>query len=210
MKILIGNGHGSTTPGKRSPDGRLMEWAYNREIARRIVSELKSQGYDAELVVPEDGDISLGERANRVNAWCNRLGTANIVFVSVHVNAAGGGSQWMNASGWSVWVAPNASKKSKELAKILYTYAEKYGLKGNRSVPVEKYWVGDFTVLTKTKCPAVLTENMFQDNKKDVEYLLTEKGKSEIVDIHVKGLKDYVAKYGGGINTGQCTCTCHK
>ena len=32
MKILIDNGHGSNTKGKRSPDGRLMEYAYTREI----------------------------------------------------------------------------------------------------------------------------------------------------------------------------------
>ena len=33
MKILIDNGHGQETAGKRSPDGRLLEWSYNREIA---------------------------------------------------------------------------------------------------------------------------------------------------------------------------------
>lgn len=37
MKILIDNGHGVETPGKRSPDGRLKEYAYTREIANRVV-----------------------------------------------------------------------------------------------------------------------------------------------------------------------------
>lgn len=37
MKILIDNGHGSNTAGKRSPDCRLMEYAYTREIADRVV-----------------------------------------------------------------------------------------------------------------------------------------------------------------------------
>lgn len=35
MKVLIDNGYGSDTPGKRSPDGRLREYAYTREIADR-------------------------------------------------------------------------------------------------------------------------------------------------------------------------------
>ncbi len=35
MKVLIDNGHGSDTPGKRSPNGRLREYAYTREIADR-------------------------------------------------------------------------------------------------------------------------------------------------------------------------------
>ena len=38
MKILIDNGHGENTPGKCSPDGRLKEWAYTREIADRVVA----------------------------------------------------------------------------------------------------------------------------------------------------------------------------
>lgn len=196
MKILIDNGHGNNTPGKRSPDGRLMEWAYNREIAKAVVAELKKQGYDAQLIVTEDKDISLTERVNRVNAWCNRLGTANVVFVSIHVNAAGNGS-WYNASGWLPYVAPNASAKSKDLARILYKYALEYKLQGNRSMGPEHYKVGNFTVIVKTKCPAVLTENMFQDNLRDVEFLLSDEGKRQIVDIHVKGLMEYCEKYSG-------------
>lgn len=212
MKILIDNGHGNNTAGKRSPDGRLMEWAYNREIAKEVVNRLKQQGYDADLIVTEDKDISLTERANRVNAWCNKLGTANVVFVSVHVNAAPG-TGWQSATGWSGWVGPNASAKSKDLAQIFYEYAIKYKLQGNRSVPKEHYWVGNFTVLTKTKCPAVLTENLFQNNLKDVEYLLSDEGKNTIVNLHVNGLKDYVKKYGtppSSSNNNNCNCECHK
>ena len=38
MLIVIDNGHGHNTPGKRSPDGKFLEYAYNREIATRIVA----------------------------------------------------------------------------------------------------------------------------------------------------------------------------
>ena len=57
IKILIDNGHGVNTPGKRSPDGRLLEWSYTREIARRVVAELQVQHYYASLLVPEEEDI---------------------------------------------------------------------------------------------------------------------------------------------------------
>ena len=39
MKILIDNGHGIDTKGKRSPDGRLLEYAQNRLLAGRIVQD---------------------------------------------------------------------------------------------------------------------------------------------------------------------------
>lgn len=42
MKILIDNGHGIKTKGKRSPDGRLLEYAQNRLLAGRIVTAPKT------------------------------------------------------------------------------------------------------------------------------------------------------------------------
>ena len=62
MKILIDNGHGIQTKGKRSPDGQLLEYAYTRELARQIVAALKARGYDSELLVPKDDDIPLSKR----------------------------------------------------------------------------------------------------------------------------------------------------
>lgn len=70
MKIFIDNGHGIYTPGKRSLDGRFLEYKFNREIAARVVSDLMDRGFDVELLVPELNDISLAERCRRVNAYC--------------------------------------------------------------------------------------------------------------------------------------------
>lgn len=87
MKILIDNGHGVDTPGKRSPDGKLREYAWNRLIASRVVAALTDLGHDAQLLVPEQEDISLSERCRRVNAICQALGTRNVILISIHANA---------------------------------------------------------------------------------------------------------------------------
>jgi N-acetylmuramoyl-L-alanine amidase len=39
------------TPGKRSPDGKFLEYAYTREIATRIVADLTDRGHNAQLLV---------------------------------------------------------------------------------------------------------------------------------------------------------------
>lgn len=65
MKILIDNGHGAETPGKRSPDGRLRECVYTREIADRVVNRLQAEGVDTIRIVPEEADIPLTERVAR-------------------------------------------------------------------------------------------------------------------------------------------------
>lgn len=191
MKILVDNGHGVDTAGKCSPDKTLYEYKWAREIANRLVAALKAKGYDAERIVTEETDVPLRIRCQRANAICQKVGAKNCLLISVHINAAGNGT-WNTATGWSGWVAPNASANSKKLAQCLYAEAEARNLKGNRSVPSCKYWVGNFAIVRDTNCPAVLTENLFQDNQQEVKYLLSEKGKQTIVDLHVNGIINFI------------------
>lgn len=197
MKILIDNGHGEETPGKRSPDGLLREYLYTREIAAKIVNELKEHGYDAELLVPEARDIPLSERARRANEWCGKLGKDAVLLVSVHCNAAGNGA-WMNARGWSAYTSKGKTK-SDELATMLYEVAEanfpKQKIRKDMS-DGDPDWEESFYILCKTKCAAVLTENFFQDNKEDVSYMLSSEGRTQIVKTHIDGIIKYVDKYG--------------
>ena len=122
MKILIDNGHGRNTPGKRSPDGRFREYAYTRLIARAVCAHLIYRGYDAELLVPEEDDVGLKKRVARVNAHCRALGSQNVFLVSIHVNAAGMGDRWYDATGWCCYTNYGHSL-SVELAPCLYKAA---------------------------------------------------------------------------------------
>ena len=192
MIICLDNGHAKSTPGKQSPDQQLKEYAYTREIVKMLSDKLEQNGYKVFIVTPEiDKDISLKERCNRINK-VYKENNKKAISISIHCNAAGNGSKWMSAKGWQVYISPNASSNSKKLAQLLYSEAEKFNLKGNRSVPKEKYWVSNLAMCRDTNCPAVLTENLFQDNKEDVEFLLSEKGKQTIVDIHYNAIVNYL------------------
>ena len=192
MKILIDNGHGIDTKGKRSPDGRLLEYAYAREIALRLENELKAIGYDAERIVTEENDIPLKERCCRVNDICKSLGTGNVILISVHCNAAGDDGKWHTGHGWEAWTSVG-NTKADILATHLYAAAERMGFKTRKDMtdgdPDKE---GHLYILKHTLCPAVLTENLFQDNCEDVEYLLSEVGKQAIVKLHVDGVESYI------------------
>lgn len=194
MKILIDNGHGENTKGKRSPDGRFREYSFAREIADRVVNGLRQRGYDAERLVRENMDVALSERARRVNEACGRLGKSNVILVSIHVNAAGNGAQWMRATGWSAYTC-NGKTRSDQLADCLYAEAEKrFGGKTIRKdmSDGDPDWEENFYILQKTKCTAVLTENFFQDNESDVAYLESPEGMAAVTDVHIDGIIRYL------------------
>ncbi len=194
MKILIDNGHGIQTKGKRSPDSTLLEYAYTRELARRIVSILQSRGYDSELLVPEDDDIPLSERVRRTNAHCQALGKSNVILISLHLNAAGDGTKWMNATGWSCYTCKGQTE-SDRLADCLYKAAEQFlenqVIRTDYARDGDPDWEENFYILRHSLCPAVLVEQFFMDNKKDLAYLISDEGKRNLIDVIVSGLESF-------------------
>lgn len=190
--ICLDNGHAESTKGKCSPDKSIKEYAYTREIVRLLSEKLIKNGYKTFIVTPEvKEDVSLKERCRRINK-VYKDNNKKAISISIHLNAAGNGSTWMNARGFQVFVSPNASKNSKRLAQLFTKESENLNLKGNRYIPNEKYWVSNLAMCRDTNCPAVLTENLFQDNKEDVKFLLSDKGKQTIVDLHYNAIIEYL------------------
>ena len=195
--IILGTAHLKSTLGKCSPDGKLREYAYSREIISAIKAILLDMGYQV-FVDIEDDDLPVNQskelclRCKIVNDLCKVY--KDTIYVSIHVNAAGSDGKWHNATGWEVYTTPGKTKSDK-LATCLYN-AAKYNTKDKKMRT--DYSDGDpdkeahLYVLKNTICPAVLTENFFQDNKSDVEYLLSNKGFHEIVRLHVEGILNYI------------------
>ena len=156
---------------------------------------LKSNGYDAERIVSEETDIPLSVRCKRVNDICQKVGAKNVLLVSIHNNAAGADGKWHDARGFSAHVGLNASSQSKIFAQYLWSEALQQGLKGNRSVPNPKYIAQNLAICRDTLCPSVMTENLFQDNKEDVDFLLSEEGKMKVVAIHINAIMEFIKDY---------------
>ena len=202
MKVVIplDNGHGEDTAGKCSPDGVFKEWQFSRKVVRDIHKELVAQGYDARILVPEDNDISLDARAARVNALCAQYGKGNVLFVSVHANAAPPvDGKWHKARGWCIYTSKGQTTSDK-----LATYIYNEAVKNFKEQTIRKDlsdgdtdWEANFAVLRKTYCPAVLTENFFQDNREDVAYITSEAGHNAIVKTHVDGIINFIKDHYG-------------
>ena len=197
LYVILDNGHGEETPGKRSPDGKFREYRFNRVIVSMIAEQLEKMGIPYHILVPETKDISLKERvirANKIHKEQHANGKT-VILISVHANAAGG-SGWSNATGWSGWTSKGVTE-SDTVAACLYQAAhEVLDPKGTKirkdMADGDEDYEENFYIIYKSSMPAVLTENFFMTTKTDVAYLESEEGKKDIVDIHVKGIQKYI------------------
>lgn len=199
IHIILGTAHLKSTLGKSSPDKKFYEYKYSREVVKAVSVFLEDLGYDTYIDIPEEDmkltqNQELSKRVNFVNSLCNKYGKDNCIYVSIHVNAAGKDGKWLNATGWECWTSPGKTKADL-LAECFYKSAEKnlIGKKLRKDLSDgDSDKEGNLYVLKNTKCPSVLTENFFMDNKEDVKYLLSDVGFHQIVKTHVDGILAYI------------------
>lgn len=229
--VILGTAHLISTPGKLSPDGRLREYKYSRELVSEIKAKLEAYGYtvfvDYESPEPlqewtaarkrlgySKGEqaMELDYRAEQVNAICRKYGKEHCLYVSIHVNGSGDDDKWHGAGGWAAFTTLGRTKAD-ALAECLYDSAfsnlkeyidiiddgKRRGDYTEKQVPFrmdntdgDRDLEANLAVLRKTACPAVLTENLFQDNKRDVDFLLSDEGRHAIERLHVEGIIKYI------------------
>lgn len=198
LTVLIDNGHGNNTPGKCSPDKVIREYQYNREIAAALYDRLnKDTRYNVILITPEETDISLSERVNRINKYCKQYGAKNCIMISIHLNA-GPGLGWCSATGWEAYstkgitISDNLTKCFYEAAYMVLDEGEKIRT-DNSDGDYDKE--ADFYIIKKSNCASILTENFFMNGRQDYKYLLSTNGFNNIINIHVLGISNYYFDY---------------
>lgn len=191
-QILLSPGHGIDTPGKRSPDGSLEEWRWNRLLVKKIADLLDKENIKYTLLDMGTTDVTLQGRVARANTFGK-----NCLYISVHGNAAGNGKDWNRARGWEAFTSKGTTK-SDEMCEIFYKKAEEIlvplGCKIRKASAKKAGKEENFTVLVKTIMPAVLTENLFYTNLDDIEIMKSEEGLETLAKVHVEAIKEILAR----------------
>src|SRR5690606_16940342 len=99
--IILDAGHGPETPGKRTPDGSLREFQFNRAVAELVSGYLEKEGFMILVSHHSARDVPLHERTNYANKQ------KADAFISIHANAYG--SSWNDANGIETYIYPRAS-----------------------------------------------------------------------------------------------------
>lgn len=191
--ILLDNGHGEETPGKRSPvwpDGaQLFEWEFNRDIVRRIVLKCFHAGIRAVTLVPEKTDISLAERCKRANEWYDRA-HGDCLVLSIHANAAGANAVG-KATGFEVYTSPGVTKADAMATKLVAQLQQDFPKIKMRvdMADGDPDKEANFYILKHTKAPAILAENLFMDTESDCRLLMSDDFRDKLAESYVSFLK---------------------
>lgn len=179
--VILDFGHGglnpkgeyTTYPNKmyKFKDGVVSyEGVLNRQIGGHVYTCLRyHSNINVVCTVKEDDhrDISLSHRVRVVNSF----NPQETLLVSIHCNA----SESHKASGFEIFTTKGVTK-SDRLAEGIASSVEhlynKLGVKLRYDLSdKDKDKEVDFYILRRSKCPAVLIECGFFDNKKDFNFL---------------------------------------
>ena len=99
----------------------------------------------------------------------------------------------MNATGWSCYTCKGQTE-SDRLADCLYKAAEQIlknqVIRTDYARDGDPDWEENFYILRHSLCPAVLVEQFFMDNKKDLAYLISDEGKRNLINVIVSGVEN--------------------
>jgi N-acetylmuramoyl-L-alanine amidase len=171
MKIVLDAGHGGHDPGAVA--NGLREKDLTLAIVKHIGRMLgEYEGVEVIYTRTDDRYLSLEERA----AIANKLKAD--LLISVHINAGGG-------TGFESFIY-NGGVSQATIAYQNVIHQEILKAIGNVTDRGKKR--ANYAVLRETKMPAILTENLFIDNKTDAAKLKSEQFLLQIAHGHVQGI----------------------
>jgi N-acetylmuramoyl-L-alanine amidase len=171
VRIVLDGGHGGTDPGAVA--NGLKEKDLTLAIVKHI-GRMLGEYENAEVFYTRTDDryLSLEERA----AIANKLKAD--LFISVHINAGGG-------TGFESYIY-NGNVSAKTIAYQNVIHGEIMRAIGNVTDRGKKR--ANYAVLRETKMPAILTENLFIDNRNDATKLKSEQFLLQVAHGHVQGI----------------------
>jgi N-acetylmuramoyl-L-alanine amidase len=190
MKVIIDCGHGGMVDGKyqciakhaksyRFPDGfEVFEGVINRKIGSKLEHKLQLANIPfISLSTHDQNDLPLSERVRRINKWYES--DKSLFVLSIHANKmteadSGPGN---TGRGFEVYYRTKESKVlALELEKLYKAEFPEYRWRGT-------YENSFFSMLTGPKCPSVLTENLFYDNRPEAEFISSDAGQERIANV---------------------------
>ncbi len=192
--MCLGRAHGQNVAGKGSPaflvpnaysdDDNLAfrEFQFSEDVIDRICELFNKAGirYVRYIADNDFNEPGLSLRQKMINSANAAIVQEGMIMISHehHVNAAGPGDKWLNATGVAIYTSKGQTKSDLIATDWFNFMKATFTDLSFRSDFTDKdpdYEAGFYNLVTAP--PAILTEWLFQDNKKDVEWMLKDENR---------------------------------
>jgi N-acetylmuramoyl-L-alanine amidase len=206
-KWLLDAGHGGLKDGRYTSapakmhtfeDGLVFyEGVNNRAIVDKLRTLLFEAKIDHHLVYHSREDTPLAARVSIANQ-VNFLNGGRCIYLSIHSDAMPQGHHG-KGSGFSVFTSKGFTRSD----KVASIFCKQYEVDFPEFKFRKDYSDGDadkeedFYVLRATRCPALLVENLFFDNRREAEFLLSEEGRLRIARTLFKSIQEVEKRMAG-------------
>lgn len=181
---------------RQSPNKNLDELTYLNRLTDDIILRLRESVKDTPFITITKLAGPMDQILTRLQTLTRITPPTSNCLIAVGLNSTRMDGHQHSNKGWRVISNPESSQSS-TLATALVTAAMQtlgHRATSNQDTATSLAHLNQTPILTATTIPAVLTLNLYQDNRQDAAYLLSSEGRQAIIDLHVKGISAYLER----------------
>ena len=181
---------------RQSPNMNLDELTYLNRLTDDIILRLRESVKDTPFITITKLAGPMDQILSRLQALTRTTPPTSNCLIAVGLNSTRMDGHQHSNKGWRVICNPESSQSS-TMATALATAAIQtlvHRATSNQDTATSLAHLNQTPILTATAIPAVLTLNLYQDNRQDAAYLLSSEGRQAIISLHVKGISAYLER----------------
>ena len=177
-----------------SPNKNLDELTYLNRLTDDIIHYLRESFKDTPFITITRLTGPTDQILARLQTLTQTTPPSSNRIVAVGLNSTRMDGHYHTGSGWRVISNPESSQSSALATSLATAAMQTLGPRAAATSPQPNAirYLNQTPILTSTAIPAVLTLNLYQDNRQDAANLLSSVSRQAIIDLHVKGISDYL------------------
>lgn len=184
----------SSYPNYRNPNPSLDEQSYLTDIVDRIHAALTESTKDTPSITISKLTSSVEKAIPQLDDLTQDTPPSSNLIIGVGLNASRQDGRGHTPHGWSIINSPDNPESDSLAANLTAAAIAALGQRASSGTTQSssQRFINQMPILSDNARPAVLTLNLYQDNRRDAAYLLSSAGHQAIIDIHVKGILTYL------------------
>lgn len=181
-------------PNRINPNPNLDELSYLTDIVDSIHNALTESAKHTPFITITKLTAPIEEAIPQLDDLTQDTPPSSNLIIGVGLNASRPDGRYHTPHGWSIINNPDCQVSDSFAASLTAAAIETLGSQASsgKTQSSSQRYLNQTPILNNREMPSVLTLNLYQDNRRDAVYLLSSDGRQAIIDLHVKGILNYL------------------